>query len=191
MARLFRAVLIGLIGAGIVHIAVLLLLPHMTGRGAWSRLAGISGLNEVIRVDARAGEQPLLDQPILASPDPGFMAAACRFDLRNGPLQVDSSVSVPFWSASVYDRNGINIFSLNDRSTTAHGLDFVVLSTDQLIEARRDMPDLAGRSIFAEVAARDGIVLVRAFVPDPSWTDTVARFFSEMTCSPAVPSDGG
>jgi uncharacterized membrane protein len=186
MARLLAALLVGLIGAGIVHIAVLLLLPHMAERNAWSRLSALAEVGDVVRVDHIRG-----DRPIIALPDPGFMAAACRFDLHDGLLQVDSPVAVPFWSASIYDRNGINIFSLNDRSTIDRALDFAVLTPDQAIEARRDFPELAGRSIFAEVEAREGIVLVRAFVPDPSWSEIVARFFAQMRCRGPDASDGG
>jgi uncharacterized membrane protein len=36
MLRLFYILLIGIVGAGIVHIAVLLLLPQFSERDAWS-----------------------------------------------------------------------------------------------------------------------------------------------------------
>ena len=38
-AKLLHATLLGLIGAGIVHIVILFLLPDMSPRDAWSRLA--------------------------------------------------------------------------------------------------------------------------------------------------------
>jgi len=37
LRRLFHAVLLGLVGAGIVHIVVLLLVPEFSERDAWSR----------------------------------------------------------------------------------------------------------------------------------------------------------
>ena len=39
MGKLFRALLFGLIGAGIVHIAVVLLVPFYSDRNAWSRIS--------------------------------------------------------------------------------------------------------------------------------------------------------
>jgi len=39
VARLLYAVVLGLVGAAIVHIAVLFLLPRLSERDAWSRLA--------------------------------------------------------------------------------------------------------------------------------------------------------
>ncbi|TIU61349.1 MAG: DUF1254 domain-containing protein, partial [Mesorhizobium sp.] len=44
MRRLFHAMLLGLIGAGIVHIIVLMLVPEFSERDAWSRLAMASDL---------------------------------------------------------------------------------------------------------------------------------------------------
>lgn len=179
MARVVGALVLGLIGAGIVHIAIVLTLPHIAERTAWSRLADRGPPNALIPLDELSPAEA-----VLASPDPDFMAAACRFDLAEGMVEVGSPVSVPFWSAAVYDRNGISIFSLNDRSTANRALDFVVLTPDQMIEARRDLPGELGQTVFTEVATREGIVLVRAFVPDPSWTETIADFFAQMRCVP-------
>jgi uncharacterized membrane protein len=39
VTRFAYALLIGVVGAGIVHIAVLFLLPYMTERDAWTRMA--------------------------------------------------------------------------------------------------------------------------------------------------------
>ena len=44
MRRLLHAILLGLLGAGIVHIVVLLLVPEFSERDAWSRLAMASDL---------------------------------------------------------------------------------------------------------------------------------------------------
>jgi len=44
MRKLIYAALLGLVGAGIVHIAVLLMVPDFSERDAWSRLAQASDL---------------------------------------------------------------------------------------------------------------------------------------------------
>ena len=55
-----------------------------------------------------------------------------------GALRVAAEGRLPFWSASVYDRRGRNVYSLSDRSSETGTLDFVVLSPEQMIEARKD-----------------------------------------------------
>ena len=151
------AVLLGLVGAGIVHIVVLMLVPEFSEHNASARFATISGLNQVTHIDA-AG--PL---PTLGAPDPAFQMAACRFDLSAGPVHVAASGKVPFWSASVYDQGGRNLYSLNDRSGAGEALDFVVLTPEQMIEVRQELPEAFVQSVFVEVPTEDGMLVVRAF----------------------------
>ena len=122
MLRAFYAVLVGLVGAGIIHIAVLLLIPQFSDRDAWSRLAMAADFYRPVRID------PEGMAPMASSSDPLFYASACRFDLAEGIVHVVGPGKAPFWSVSVYDRGGQNIYSFNDRTPPDGSLDFVVLS---------------------------------------------------------------
>lgn len=179
MLRLALTVLTGLVGAGIVHIAVLLLLPQFSDRDAWSRLAMAADLYRVVRIDGQTGEEP-----IVQSLDPLFQAAACRFDLRDGMLHIRAPGRVPFWSASVYGRGGENLYSFNDRTAEGGGLDFVVLTPAQMIEMRKQLPEEFVSSIFVETTVEEGMVVIRSFVPDPSWRSTVSKFLGDLSCEP-------
>jgi uncharacterized membrane protein len=184
MRKVIYAVLLGLFGAGIVHITVLLLVPDFSERDAWSRLAMASDLYRMTRFDAEAG-----GPPVVKSVDPLFFAAACRFDLNDGMVQVTAPGQVPFWSVSVYDRNGHNIYSFNDHSATGGKLDTVVLTPAQMIEVRKQLPEYYAGSIFVESPIGEGIVVVRAFVPGASWKPTVDRFLGGATCDPETLED--
>ena len=105
MRSLLRALVLGLIGAGIVHIAVLLLVPDFTERDAWSRLAMAADLYVMTPLKA-AKDGP----PVVKSVDPLFEAVACRFDLDEGMVRVATSGHVPFWSVSVYNHRGQKCF---------------------------------------------------------------------------------
>jgi len=177
MRRLLYAVVLGLFGAGIVHIVVLLLVPDFSERDAWSQLATRSDLYHMARLDAEAG-----GPPVVKSVDPLFFAAACRFDLEDGMVRVAAPGQVPFWSVSVYDRNGHNVYSFNDHSATGGRLDAVVLTPAQMIEVRKELPEDFAGSIFVEAPIREGIVVIRSFVPDESWKPTVRRFLAGATC---------
>ena len=176
MLRILYAMAVGLVGAGIVHVAVLMLLPGFSERDAWSRLAMAADLYRVVRIDASAGA-------LIRSVDPLFFAAACRFDLSEGIVHVRSPGKVPFWSVSVYDRAGQNIYSFNDRTNESGALDFVVLTRPQTIELRKALPADLEDSIFVETSVDEAIVVVRAFVPDESWEPTVAEFLDQITCT--------
>lgn len=177
MRNLFYAVLLGLLGAGIIHIAVLLLVPEFSERDAWSRLAMQSDLYRMTKLEAEAG-----GAPVVKSVDPLFAAVTCRFDLADGMVQVKAPGSVPFWSASVYDRGGHNIYSFNDHGATKGQMNAVVLTPAQMIEVRKNLPEEFDGSVFVETPTGEGIVVVRAFVPDESWRPTVQRFLDGSSC---------
>ncbi|UDL91556.1 DUF1254 domain-containing protein [Mesorhizobium sp. PAMC28654] len=177
MRRLLHVILLGLLGAGIIHIAVLLLVPVFSERDAWSRLAMASDLYKITRLDAEAG-----GAPVVKSVDPMFYAAACRFDLVDGMVRVKAPGNVPFWSVSVYDRNGHNIYSFNDHTANGGALDAVVLTPAQMIEVRKDLPEQLQGAIFVEAPIDEGIFVIRGFVPDDSWKPIVSRFLDQSSC---------
>jgi uncharacterized membrane protein len=178
MLRFVYALLIGLVGAGIVHIAVLLLLPRFSERDAWSSLAEAADYYKAVRLDAGDGSPP-----IVKAVDPLFHAAGCRFDLDEGPVHIRAPGTVPFWSVSIYNRAGQNVYSFNDRATNNGSLDFVVLTTAQMIEVRKQVPEEFQRAIFVEAPIGEGIVVVRSFVPDPTWEETTSEFLARIACS--------
>lgn len=178
MGRLLHASLLGLIGAGIVHIAILFLLPAISEKDAWSRLAEAGGLFKVVPISAQAG-----DQRFLRLTDPYFEAVACRFDLTEGLAHIHASGSIPYWSISVYDRSGQNIYSFNDHSTAAGDLDLLVLTPVQMMELRKELPKEFQESVFVETPIEEGIVVVRGFLPDPSWKPPVDAYMEGVTCT--------
>ncbi len=177
MIRLAYAILVGLVGAGIVHIAVLFLVPTMTDQDAWGRIARIAEPYEAVRLDGRAEELG-----VDITHDPFFRAVACRFDLGEGPVRIHAEGAVPFWSMSVYDRAGQNIFSLNVRTANEGLLDLVILTPPQMLEMRDELPADFARTIFVEARIPSGIAVVRAFVPDDSWEPTVERYLASIAC---------
>ncbi len=178
MARLFYAALIALVGAAIVHITVLFLLPSFSDRDAWARLAEAADFYKPVRIDAAAGEVPLV-----RSLDPLFYASACRFDLADGPVHVHTPGNVPYWSVSIYNRGGQNVYAFTDRTTDTGLLDVVVLTAAQMIETRKQLPEEFRKSILVEAPVGQGIVVVRSFVPDRSWQATATRFLRDVACT--------
>lgn len=178
MIRLLYVLLVGIVGAGIVHICVLLLLPLFSERDAWSSLAENASFYKAVRIDGEENHPALVN-----AIDPLFHASACRFDLNDGPVHIRAPGSVPFWSVSLYDRAGQNVYSFNDRATEQGALDFVVLTPEQMIEVRKSVAEDYRRAIFVQVPLGEGIVLVRAFVPDPSWEETTSQFLARVACT--------
>jgi uncharacterized membrane protein len=97
-------------------------------------------------------------------------------------VHVTSENQPPFWSVSIYNRRGENIFSLNDRIATERSLDILVLTPLQLVEVKKDPPEEVANSVFAEAAIDEGFMVLRAFVPDASFEAQVRQFIKGSNC---------
>ena len=119
MLRLLYALLVGLVGAGIVHIAVLLLSAafsrsrRLVAPGRCGRLLPV-----VTHPTAQDGTQPVVEPPIRCSTPP---PAGSIWTMAPS---VCAPGKVPFWSVSVYDRGGQNIYTFNDRTADGRGSRF-------------------------------------------------------------------
>lgn len=177
MLRLIYTVLVGLVGAVVVHIVVLLLVPAYSGHDAWARLSERAPAFQVTSIADAGGSDPFRK-----GADPLFASAACRFALSTGIVHFVAGGDVPFWSVSVYDRHGQNIYSFNDRTATDRKLDLVIATPVQMVELRKELPEEYAASIFVETEEREGIVVARAFVPDGSWRDIAEAFLGSAMC---------
>ncbi len=177
MSRAVHLLLLGLLGAAIAHIAILLLLPVLSERDAWSRMAARGALLRPVSLESTAADAAL------PRADPFLSSAGCRFDLHDhGVLHVTAGSGAPFWSVSVYDRRGYALHSFNDRTAAGGRLDLAVATTAQLAELRRALPDALARSTFVEMDNPQGIVVLRAFRPDPTWEPVVETFLASLAC---------
>lgn len=177
MFRFLYAILLGLVGAAVVHMAVLLLVPIYSERDAWARLASRAPAFAITEIASPTG-----DASFGKGADPLFSSAACRFALSTGIAHFVADGDVPFWSVSVYDRRGQNIYSFNDRTATDRQLDVVVATPVQMVELRKDLPEEYAAAVFVETEQREGIIVARAFMPDQSWSGIVKGFLDSAEC---------
>ena len=158
------------------------MLPSFSERDAWSKLAR---LGDNLYCSPR-GRTTRSADVVLQSSDPFFDAVTCRFDLREGVTHLVAEGTVPFWSASVYDRNGQNIYSFNDRTAAEGSLDFVIATPLQMTEVRKNLPPNFQKSVFVEADIDEGIVVVRSFVPDASWKPAITGLAERRVMQPPV-----
>lgn len=181
MLKVIYAVLVGIVGAGIVHIVVLLLLPYYAERDAWTLISEAGPEYSMVQLNRTAAAAT-----VLSDADPLFEVGACRFDLAQGMVHISGSERMPYWSLSLFDRRGINIYSLNDRTATDGVLDVVIATPAQLLEFRRSAPEEYAESVVVEADASEAIAVVRSFVPDISWRQTVERNLAATTCEAVI-----
>ena len=179
-ARLIYVLLMGLVGAAIVHIAVLILVPSQSRSDVWSRLERADADYRFQRVGAGAGHP---DAALVKTPDPLMAVSICRFDLDAGPVHIISSQRVPFWSLSITNRRGQIVYSFNDRNAADGVLDLVVATPLQLVELKKELPVELEASILVEADLATGMAILRGFLPDTSWQPQLNGFLEGARCS--------
>lgn len=138
--RLFRLAPFALgafLVAGVVHIAIVLLVPGLAASNAAIRLMQGARVNalEILR-PVQAGEQP----PIPFA-DPALVTALCRFDIEDGPVRLRVPTGDAFLSVVLLSPRGRVLLALTDRAATRRLLNIVLLTAEQQRRLERDDPD--------------------------------------------------
>jgi uncharacterized membrane protein len=177
MLKLIYAALTGLIGAGIVHISSLMLIPLVSENDAWTRLSHVTkeGVFTIVEPRSQIASS-------MRALDPNFVVGACQFTLEDGPVVLSGDGKTDFWSLSIFNKRGENLFSINDRITNNGLLDAVIATPLQFIEFQNDMPVELQNSVFAQADTTEGFVILRAFVPNGSERERVKNFVKTSGC---------
>ena len=187
MGRLLLALLVGLVGALIVHIGVIFAMPRVAEDSAWARLTGIMEPFVPTVLSAGGSVAPAAGSAVVASPfgfmDPAFVTTACRFSLALGPVRLVAEPTTAFWSASINARSGDNLYSINERLALDGRFDLVVGTQEQFETAR--LEGLVGEgdpSIPVVVSASELYLTLRGLVDQESKQPFVDRFIRSLTC---------
>lgn len=176
MSRFLHLLFLGLIGAAIVHIAVLLLIPHYSDKNAWAKLERLGEAYQFHQLNS--------DTKVLSNPDPLIQQAVCRFDLSDGPLKLAAQKSAPFWSLSIYTPSGDNLYSINDTISNDRALDLIIANPLGVAALRSDGTFDESETSMVSLPMKKGAVILRVFVPDASWQSIAQSFFADASCAP-------
>ena len=176
MLKVAFAILTGLIGAAVLHLLIVLSVPHFSNRDAYTRALSEGTQNRFHLLD------DTLEKAELGSGDPFMRVAVCTFDLETMLLRLEAFGAVPFWSVAIFDRASNEIFSMNDRTSAGGVLDITLATPVQLADIRKVLPQSLAQSILVESAQSKGYAVLRTMVPQPSFVEEAERFLGEAKC---------
>lgn len=209
MVRLLHAILTGLVGAALLHVVIILALPHFVRADAYRRVealgpaglfhplagAGEGGALRGLAGDKGAALSSSSVRPPLSSQDPFISVAACIVSLDGGPVRLFAEGDVPFWSVGIFDRNSNEVYSMSDRTSITGALDILIGRAVDLPAIRKAIPPGLAQSILVEMPDSGGYAVLRALAPTPSYRSSVADFLGSAQCRPwkaeAVPAEAG
>lgn len=184
MLRVLFAILAGLFGAALLHLVIILSLPHFTGRDAATRVAAEGDLEKFYLLDATD------DDAGLSNDDPFVRTAVCSFDVEENPVRLTAKGNVPFWSVALYDAASNEVFSMNDRTSVEGALDILIGTPIQLTELRKALPADLQKTILVESARPDGYAVLRTLTPQASFDAAARSFLAEAGCDLYAGSQG-
>lgn len=176
MLRIIFAVLTGLFGAALLHLVIILSLPHFTGKDAATRVAAEGDFNNFYLLSGR------YDEAGLANGDPFVRTAVCSFDVEDAPVHFTAKGNVPFWSIAIYDSASNEVFSMNDRTSVGGALDVLAAGPIQLTDLRKNLPQELQQTILVEMARPDGYAVLRTLAPQASFDEAARNFLTEAGC---------
>lgn len=168
--------LIGLVGAALLHLLIIFLIPVFAQNDAWTK---VNSLGEAHQFFTIANEK---NSTGLMSKDPFARLSACHFDLNSGPVRISSSVKMPLWSLTIFNKNGDELFSMNDRTSVEHTVDLTILNQLQMLKYRRSTPETLKHSVPIALGTDQGFVVLRTIVADSSWDQKSVDFFADALC---------
>lgn len=177
MVKYVYASIVGLVGAALIHIAIVLLLPQLSENDVWRQIETNSELYDPVRLD-RYGVELSASRTI----DPMFGVIACRYDLTDGVFSMTAPSSGEFWSVAVFDDLGHIVFSANDRIVAAENLDLVVTLPLQLRVLQESPREAFANAVLVESRRNQGFAVIRIFRPDETYESFVADFVSGIDC---------
>lgn len=180
--RIPYILLMGLVLAGIIHIAVVLLIPKYSTRDAWAFLSSRTNLFAFTVFDDPSALSGISEV------DPYFYYGVCRFDLEDAPLRLVGKRTELFWSASVFDESGKVIYSLNDRTAIDRQLNLLIVDPIQALDIRGNEQAEIENAIIIEANIRLGFVVVRILHPDNGWKTENNTFLKAIKCSRLSPN---
>jgi len=179
MIRWLLWIAAGLVLGGIVHLASVMWLPRTATQDAYARLAPVAPVNGFKLLPA-----PTPADVTMPFMDPAFAAAVCRYDLSKGPIKLSVPLSPAYTSVTFYTRYDVAYYAINDRSAGRRAIELDLMTTKQRADMPEDEDVTAADRLIVESPTMTGLIVARAFSPEPSQLPTATAALTGAQCKP-------
>ena len=174
-----RLVLTTLALAVVLHVGIVVAVPHGIMAIFLARFTAQAGVNRV----ARPGLPDDKARGVVA-PSPDLLYGVCAFDLGGGPVRITLQPPAGYWSVALYDRNTDNFYHRNDGDTAGGHVELI-------LTVGAPPPALSARfpaAQFVITPHHTGLMLARLLVLDRGKPDSALAAQASLRCDPIVPN---
>jgi uncharacterized membrane protein len=176
MTRTLLYVAAGVIFGLVIHLVVILTLPHIAQNSAYLAVASTNLNTTTLIANPLPGEA----NPLHLDPDMAY--AVCRLDLSGGPGEVTGTLPMAFWSVAVFDHSGTVLYSTTNRDGIGQKLDLGIFDPAQTRLLAEQKIDIAPGLLIVEARTDDVFVVVRLAAPHPSTRDRYEAQLQRLVC---------
>jgi len=169
----------GLVLGGVVHLVTIMWLPRTATQDAYARLTPVAPVNGFKLLPA-----PTPADSTMPFMDPAFATAVCRYDLTKGPVKLSVPVSQAYTSVTFYTRYDVAYYAVNDRSASRRAIELDLMTTKQHDDLPEDEDVTAADRLIVESPTVTGLIVARAFSPEPSLLPTATAALAGAQCRP-------
>lgn len=188
--RFLVASLSGLVLAGLVHGATVLLIPRLAEADALSRARTGENLDHPLAINTvAAGDTTPPVEAWLPIPDPAVAVGLCAYDLSEGPMRVSARTGSLMLSLAVHGPRGA-FYAVTDQAAVRGALDLVVLTRAQYDEALANADeDEVSHDVRIVAGDTRGFVVVRVIAALPSQRAAADAAVQAVSCTIDSPGD--
>ena len=110
MLKFLLAIVTGVVGAAVLHILLILILPFNSNVDAWSKVENLGDPFEFFSLANEPNDSGLYNEDIF------IQTAVCHYILDEGPLQGVADTATEMWTLAAFDTGSNEIFSMSARS---------------------------------------------------------------------------
>jgi uncharacterized membrane protein len=169
----FAGLLLGLI----IHLSLILALPHIIPNNVWNQFAKIGDAGQLVIIEK---VKPL--KPNSLRLDPDLIYAVCRYDLSIGPGILSGKMPKDFWSIGVFNKTGTAIYSTTNRSGGDQSLDLGIFNSAQTRLLAEQKIKLQKDLLIVKSPQNEIFVVIRLAPPHPSMWTRYKKILEEINC---------
>jgi len=167
----------GVLLGGVIHIFSILTLPLLAEDTTWSRLAALDARNRILVLPEIGPGDP---NPLQLDPDLTY--GVCQVDLNEGPAYLSGILPDAFWSAAIYDRNGIVTYSTTNRDGIGQNVELGIFNPDQTRQLAQQQIDIVEGLLIVEAQSDELFIIVRLSPPHNVMRPRFAQSLSDISC---------
>lgn len=177
---LFWAIAIVLLAAA-SHIVTSVFFPQLEREDTVATLMASSDVNQLTVIEDEAKMKDVLRGV------PTDMAyAVCPYDISEKPISISAPLPGTYWSISIFEPSGRNIYTLNDTQVGTDHFAAVIMQGEAKTAAEEDASKREGGGIVIHTKETSGVVVIRAFIDDIASRKSARDALAATECKPAL-----